>query len=78
MEKNVQRGMGGKEKKEEFECLCRILAVMKEGKDVRAVRWSANEVEVINTYQLLSAKPIVYLCNLSEKNYILRKDPMWW
>ena len=78
MEKNVQRGVGGKEKKEEFECLCRILAVMKEGKDVRAVRWSANEVEVINTYQLLSAKPIVYLCNLSEKNYILRKDPMWW
>ena len=76
MEKNVQRGVGGKEKKEEFECLCRILAVMKEGKDVRAVRWSANEVEVINTYQLLSAKPIVYLCNLSEKNYILRKDPM--
>ena len=38
MEKNVQRGVGGKEKKEEFECLCRILAVMKEGKDVRAVR----------------------------------------
>lgn len=76
MEKNVQRGVGGKEKKEEFECLCRILVVMKEGKDVRAVRWSANEVEVINTYQLLSAKPIVYLCNLSEKNYILRKDPM--
>ena len=52
------------------------VGIMIEDKDVRAVRWSANEVEVINTYQLLSAKPIVYLCNLSEKNYILRKDPM--
>ena len=49
---------------------------MEEGKDIRAAHWSAAEIEVINRYQLLSAKPVVYLCNLSEKNYILRKDPM--
>ena len=44
---------------------------------MRAGHWSAAEIEVINRYQLLSAKPVVYLCNLSEKNYILRKDPMY-
>ena len=58
MAKSVERGLGGKEKKEEFNILKKILAVMQEGHDI------------------LSAKPIVYLCNLSEKNYILRKDPM--
>ena len=75
MARSVERSLGGKEKKEEFMILQRILAVMKEGHDVRTVRWNAAEIDVINTYQLLSAKPIVYLCNLSEKNYILRKDP---
>lgn len=76
MAKSVARGLGGKAAKEEYETLKKILETMKEGKDIRAVRWNAAEVDVINTYQLLSAKPIVYLCNLSEKNYILRKDPM--
>ena len=75
MARSVERGLGSKEKKEEFMILQRILAVMKEGHDVRTIRWNAVEIDVINTYQLLSAKPIVYLCNLSEKNYILRKDP---
>ena len=77
MAKNVSRGVGGKEAKEEFDILSKILKTMEEGKDVRAGHWSAAEIEVINRYQLLSAKPVVYLCNLSEKNYILRKDPMW-
>ena len=76
MEKSVARGLGGKEAKEEFEILKKILQTMKDGNDIRAVHWTAAEIDVINTYQLLSAKPVVYLCNLSEKNYILRKDPM--
>lgn len=76
MAKSVERGLGGKEKKEEFAILKKILESMKAGNDVRAVRWNAAEIDVINTYQLLSAKPVVYLCNLSEKNYILRKDPL--
>lgn len=77
MAKSVARGLGGKAAKEEYETLKKILETMQEGKDIRAVRWNAAEIEVINTYQLLSAKPIVYLCNLSEKNYILRKDPLY-
>lgn len=76
MAKNVSRGLGGKEAKEEFDILNKILNTMKDGKDVRAEHWNPAEVEVINRYQLLSAKPVVYLCNLSEKAYILRKDPM--
>lgn len=77
MAKSVARGLGGKAAKEEYETLKKILATMQEGKDIRAVHWNAAEIDVINTYQLLSAKPVVYLCNLSEKNYILRKDPLW-
>lgn len=35
------------------------------------------QVEVVNTLQLLTAKPVTYLVNLSEKDYI-RKKNKWW
>ena len=41
MAKNVSRGVGGKEAKEEFDILNRILKTMEEGKDIRAAHWSA-------------------------------------
>ncbi|EAQ92784.1 conserved hypothetical protein [Chaetomium globosum CBS 148.51] len=58
----------------------KILAWLKEGKDVRKGTWTSKEVgrlfpvEVINPLFLLSAKPVVYLVNLSEKDYIRKKN----
>ena len=36
--------------------------------------WSAREVEFLNTVQLLTAKPVVYLVNLSAKAYAKKKS----
>lgn len=33
-----------------------------------------SQVEVINNLQLLTAKPVIYLVNLSEKDYVRRKN----
>ncbi|PVH96401.1 GTP-binding protein-like protein YchF [Periconia macrospinosa] len=63
-----------KKMKEEQATVEKILAMLKDGKDVRKGDWSPKEVEVINPLFLLSAKPVVYLVNLSEKDYIRQKN----
>lgn len=44
------------------------------GKDIRQGDWAAKEIEVINPLQLLTAKTVVYLVNLSEPDYIAKKN----
>ena len=36
--------------------------------------WNPTEIEALNKLQLLSAKPVIYLVNLSEKDYIRKKN----
>ena len=72
--KNVERGLGGKEAKAEFEVLERVLKLMEGGTDVRCGEWGAFDVEVLNKYQLLTAKPMIYLVNLSEKDYVRKSN----
>ena len=51
-----------------------ILEWLREGKDVRLGDWKHGEIYLINEMQLLTAKPCVFLCNLSEKDYVRRKN----
>ncbi|KAI1329673.1 P-loop containing nucleoside triphosphate hydrolase protein [Xylariaceae sp. FL0255] len=71
-----------KKAKEEEAVIEKVLNWLLDGKDVRKGNWSPKEfclltdfqVEVINTLLLLSAKPVVYLVNLSEKDYTRKKN----
>ncbi|KAH8893692.1 hypothetical protein GQ53DRAFT_793276 [Thozetella sp. PMI_491] len=74
--KTRQGGQSLEQKKarEEEATIEKILAWLKDGKDVRKGNWGPKEVEVINPLFLLSAKPVVYLVNLSEKDYIRKKN----
>ncbi|KAL9108849.1 MAG: hypothetical protein Q9227_006380 [Pyrenula ochraceoflavens] len=63
-----------KKLKEEEATVTKILEFLKEGKDVRKGDWTPKEVEVINPLFLLTAKPVVYLVNLSEKDYLRQKN----
>ena len=54
--------------------LSQTLKWMEEGKEVRHGEWSLVEIEVLNRYQLLTAKPVIYLVNLSEKDYIRKSN----
>jgi len=78
--KNVERagtaGANAKELREEFNALEKALAWLQSGKDIRQGDWTAGEIEWLNKLQLLTAKPMVYLVNLSEKDYI-RKANKW-
>ncbi|GAB7338768.1 hypothetical protein MBLNU457_5477t1 [Dothideomycetes sp. NU457] len=63
-----------KKLKEDQACIEKVLELLKSGKDVRRENWGPKEVEVINPLFLLTAKPVVYLVNLSEKDYIRQKN----
>ncbi|KAG8757177.1 hypothetical protein FRC14_002290 [Serendipita sp. 396] len=67
--------LADKAKKEELAITERVLAVIQEeGKDVRKVEWNNKEIDVINGLMLLTAKPVTYLVNLSERDFIRKKN----
>jgi len=69
--------LADKAKKEEIAVVERILKVLTvDDKHVRKAEWSNKEVDVVNGLQLLTAKPVTYLVNLSENDY-LRKKNKW-
>jgi len=67
--------LADKAKKEEIVTVERILKTIKEeNRDVRKADWNAKEVDVVNGLQLLTAKPVTYLVNLSERDYVRKKN----
>ena len=73
VKKLIPRGLK-KEQKEDLDAGEKVLAWLEEGKDIRFGDWSVREVEWLNETQFLSSKPVVYLVNLSEKDYIRKKN----
>jgi len=43
-------------------------------KNIRDGSWNDNEIEVLNRYQLLTSKPIIYLLNMTETEYVEKKS----
>ncbi|OMJ26187.1 Obg-like ATPase 1 [Smittium culicis] len=77
LEKKLRTGSGGtadKDKKDECAFLKKLLEFLEEGNDVRNGNWNNKEVEYINSQQLITAKPVIYLANVSEKDYLRRKN----
>lgn len=76
IEKITKRGgqsLEVKQKKEEAELVKRIIKLLEDGQRVYNQTWTAKEVDSINQMLLLTAKPVIYLINLSEKDYIRKR-----
>ncbi|KAJ2553443.1 hypothetical protein EV175_002937 [Coemansia sp. RSA 1933] len=78
-QRNIERlGTGGsaedKKKKDEFGMVLKVRDWVASGKDVRKGDWSNKEIDVINRQHLLTAKPVTYLVNVSEKDYLRKKN----
>ncbi|WFD16404.1 hypothetical protein MARU1_002441 [Malassezia arunalokei] len=64
-----------RKKKEEVAIIEKVLKCLQEDNmDVRKGDWNAKEVDVINSLLLLTAKPVIYLVNLSERDYARKKN----
>ena len=63
-----------KEEKEDLEAARKVKAVLEEGKDIRHADWNLKETAFLNQTQFISAKPVVYLVNMSEKDFLRKKN----
>ncbi|KAJ6950914.1 hypothetical protein NC651_004554 [Populus alba x Populus x berolinensis] len=73
VEKSMKRS-NDKQLKIEMEMCQRVKAWLEEEKDVRLGDWKAADIEILNTFQLLTAKPVVYLVNMNERDYQRKKN----
>jgi GTP-binding protein YchF len=63
----VKRARGpDKEAKARLELLERILPAMEQGRGARALALTAQDRDLLNGFQLLTAKPVLYVCNVDE------------
>ncbi|OCT61161.1 obg-like ATPase 1 isoform X2 [Xenopus laevis] len=69
---------GDKKLKPEYDIMCKVRNwVIDEKKHVRYYHeWNNKEVDVLNKYLFLTSKPMIYLINLSENDYI-RNENTW-
>ncbi|XP_059611319.1 obg-like ATPase 1 [Phlebotomus argentipes] len=74
LERAVVRG-NDKKLKPEYDSLLKVKGILcDEKKHLRFADWTAHDIEVLNKYLFLTSKPVVYLVNLSEKDFIRKKN----
>jgi len=73
MEKLYVRG-NNKTLKAEYECLKKVHDNLEAGKHIRFMEWNDNEMDILNKYLFLTAKPMIYLLNMAKKDYIKKKS----
>lgn len=74
VEKKVTRS-GDKTLKHDYDVLHKIVEILRDEKKwVRYHDWNERDIEVLNKHLLLTSKPVVYLLNMSEPEYIKRKN----
>ena len=61
--------------KGDLETMTKVVNMLKEEKKwVRYNDWNEKEIEVLNKHLFITSKPVVYLLNMSENEYIKRKN----
>jgi len=66
--KKTMRGKLTKEQQGELDTLERVRSTLEGNGEVRKPEWNNREIEILNRLPLLTAKPVVYLVNISKQN----------
>jgi obg-like ATPase 1 len=78
LDKQINRvgsGSGGCELKAQKATLDKVSALYEQGKNIRDVEdWSWKEIEILNDFLFFTAKPMVYLVNITKNDYINKKN----
>merc|ERR1712176_1088197 len=66
----------GKKWQQEMECMDKILACLDEGKDIKnnMENWTTTDIEFLNDYGLLTAKPCMFAINMNKRDYCRKKN----
>jgi len=62
--------------KSEFSIVKKVYEALKEGKPGRTVEPLEDELQIYKEMQLLTTKPVLYVCNVSEDEFLAGKSPM--
>eukprot|EP00095_Tigriopus_kingsejongensis_P006713 maker-scaffold25_size650667-snap-gene-5.29 protein:Tk06713 transcript:maker-scaffold25_size650667-snap-gene-5.29-mRNA-1 annotation:"gtp-binding protein cg1354" len=66
---------GEKKLKLEYDIMCKVKDVLiDQGKHIRFGEWNGTDIELLNKHLFITAKPMIYLVNLSEKDFIRKKN----
>lgn len=68
LEKRRKMARNDKEILKEVEVLDKVRDVLASGKSARSLDLSEDEKKLLKSYQLLSSKPIIYVCNVNEED----------
>lgn len=60
---------GQNQASKELEVMQKVLDMLYEGQRLRVGQWLEEEAAILNRYNFLTAKPLVYLINVSEEDY---------
>jgi GTP-binding protein YchF len=55
-----------KEAKAQLDVMAPVLAALRDGKPARGLRFDAEETKILKSFQLITAKPVLYVCNVDE------------
>lgn len=66
----TQAATGDKEARRRFDLLTRMHAVLLQGKSARAAVGENDDPALVEEFQLLTTKPVLYVCNVDEKSAI--------
>jgi len=65
---------GNKEAQAELDVLLKTQAVLLEGKSVRTIDFSEKEFSIVASLQFITAKPVLYVCNVDESAAVSGND----
>jgi len=65
---------GNKEAQAELVILLKIQETLLQGVSVRTIDFSEKEAEFVNTLQLITSKPVLYVCNVNENSAVNGND----
>lgn len=60
--------------KKEVELIKKVLSFLEEGKPARQGEWDCDDEKTISLWNLISLKPILYVCNIAEKDITNSKN----
>lgn len=68
LQKNEKKAKSSNEPllKKEVNLMKKVLQFLEEGKPARQGSWDEDEIEIIHAWNLISFKPILYVCNIAE------------
>ncbi|MGY0408916.1 MAG: redox-regulated ATPase YchF [Polaribacter sp.] len=61
---------GNKEAQAELEVLLKVETTLLKGKSIRSLEFSEKEIEFVDSLQFITAKPVLYVCNVDENSAV--------